>query len=298
MTPIREISKTNTIINNIPANKFQTPSISSVFPDKGDKSSDSPKTILDVKTKENVANYTGLDVSLVEKIMEFEGAKFEEYKDIAGIRTIGYGHNIDHDPNYKYGKKITEKQAFKLLAADLQKAQDDIKNCIGDVELTKGQNEALTELFFNVGVENLQNTNLIKLIKDKKFEDAVAEFNFICTTDKTKANSSLCKRRIYDIEKFSTNNHSQKGLNTMQMIMDKGIIDLDQKIKTAGILDKPFFISAKNSYINETKQTINKAKEEFEKEQARKKDLETLKKITPVFEPIPTQKLQLILKLK
>lgn len=291
MTSVKEISTNNTVKNNIQANKFQTPAINSVFSDKGDKSSDSPKTILDVETKQDVANYTGLDVSLVEKIMEFEGRKLEEYKDNCKVRTIGYGHNIDHDSNYKYGKKITEEQAFKLLAADLQKAQEDMKNCIGDVELTKGQHEALTELFFNVGVEKLQDTNLIKLIKDKKFEDASAEFNFVCA--RGKVNSSLCNRRIYDIEKFSTNNHSQKGLDTMQMIMDKGIIDLDQKIKAAGILDKPYFISAKNSYINETKQTIKKAKEEFEKEQNIQ-----IEKLSPIYKPIPTQKPQLILKLK
>lgn len=288
MVSVEKISNNKIQYNkDIKRNNYSTSSINNIFPDNADKSSDKPKSVLDVKTEQDVADLTGIDKSLLDKIIEFEGFKLEKYKD-GKAYSIGIGHNITKDTNYTYGNKITEEQVYKLFAKDLIKVKNDIKECIGDTELSKEQNEALIELFFNVGIENIQGKNLINLIKNKKFDDASAEFNFVCTGGV--ANPSLCIRRMFDIEKFSTGNHSPQSVNEMKKIMEKGENFFKNPKKANNLTDK-------NYYIDETKKLLNQAQEEFEEEQ-KEQEKSVRKKTTPIFEPIPTQKPQFVLKLK
>lgn len=236
MTSVQNISSNQTFMaNNIKKNQFQTANIKPIF-----QVSDKPKSILEVKNKQDVADLTGIDISLLNKIIEFEGLK-------------------------------------------------DIKECIGDKELKKEQYEALVELFFNVGVENIQGTKLIALIKNNQFDEASGEFNFICSGGK--ANPSLCIRRMYDIERFSTGRHSQQGLNAMEQIMEKGKNFFnDPKRANMGTTDKSY-------YIDETRKLLNQAQEEVEAER-KEQEKSMIKTITPIFKPIPTQCKQFILKLK
>lgn len=284
MATVENISKNQTFkADNTKKNQFQTTNIKPIF-----QVSDKPKSILEVKNKQDVADLTGIDISLLNKIIDFEGLKLKKYKD-ATTYSIGIGHNIAKDPTYSYGNTITEEQAYKLFAKDLMKVKNDIKECIGDKELKKEQYEALVELFFNVGVENIQGSNLIKLIKNNQLDEAAGEFNFICSGGK--ANPSLCIRRMYDIERFSTGRHSQQGLNAMEQIMEKGKNFFnDPKRANMATTDKSY-------YIDETKKLLNQAQKETEAER-KEQEKSMFKPITPIFKPIPTQCSQLILKLK
>lgn len=253
MTSVQNISKKqNFISDNIKTNQFQTSEIGNIFPAPKAKTDGDilPKTGMKIKTKEDVAKATGLDASFIDSLTGFEGLKLNQYKDSGGVRTIGYGHNIDHDPNYKYGKTITKEQAYKLLADDLIKAQKDLKDCIGHIELTKGQNEALIDMFFNVGIEKLQDTNFIKCIKEKRFDDAVCEFNFIKIGQEV--SPALCRRRIDDIERFCSGTPNARTVEMIDFITTRGNKSFDEKIKTSKDAKKTEYQFQKKVFNNST----------------------------------------------
>jgi GH24 family phage-related lysozyme (muramidase) len=78
------------------------------------------------------------------------------YEDPSGWH-IGYGHLIDNENELKHFKKgISEERVEELLDEDLEKAQQEVKDYIKrryniNIELTKEQNEMLTDFAFNLG---------------------------------------------------------------------------------------------------------------------------------------------------
>lgn len=258
MTTVNNVSSNQIFtINKIKNNQFQTSEIGNIFPAKAKTETEIlPKPEAEIKTKADVAKATGLDVSFINSLTEFEGLKLNQYKDSGGVRTIGYGHNIDHDPNYKYGKTITKEQAYKLLADDLIKAQKDMKECIGHAELTKGQNEALTDMFFNVGIEKLQDTNFIKCIKEKRFDDAVCEFNFIKIGQEV--SPALCRRRIDDIERFCSDTPNARTVEIIEFITTRGNNYFNEKLKTSNASKKAEYAQQQKVFNNLTTPVLAK----------------------------------------
>lgn len=264
MAKVDEISNNNKPVLNSTVKQVQSNDSIQVFPTKNitELNFIEPETC--PKNSADVAKLTGLSPDFVDTLIKFEGFKNNEYKDKCGVRTIGVGHNIDHDPNYTYGKIITDEQAYKLLTADLIKAKNDMKECIGDVELTQGQYEALLDLFFNVGIEKLQNTNLIKCIKEQRFEEVPCEFNFICA--KGVVDPALCRRRIDDIDRFCSGQHTGQTLDSIQTIAGKGKDIYDKKIKTANVVQKMYYANQKDFFVKSTNQTILKAQKSVEEQ--------------------------------
>ncbi len=93
-------------------------------------------------------------------IAKFEGCKLESYKCPAGIWTIGYGHTF----GVKSGDIISQSQAEDFLMNDVRTFFNFVI-----VEVSKICNEsqliALTSFAFNVGVENLRKSTLLKVVK-------------------------------------------------------------------------------------------------------------------------------------
>lgn len=290
MTTVNNVTSNQTFTNNIKKNQFQTSEIGNIFPAKTKIDPEVlPKTEVEIKTKEDVAKATGLDASFIDSLTEFEGLKLKQYKDAGGVRTIGYGHNIDHDPNYKYGKTITKEQAYKLLTNDLIKAQKDMKDCIGDIKLTKGQNEALVDMFFNVGIEKLQDTNFIKCVKEKRFSDAACEFNFILVNKEV--NPALCRRRIDDINRFCSDKHNGKTVDSLEFIASRGNKYFDEKIKNSNGSKKAEYQFQKKVFNNLTKPILTNAKKIAVQRGFRGLDdfdeFETPQKLAPIEKLIP-----------
>lgn len=256
MTTVNNVSSNQTFTNNkIKNNQFQTKEIGNIFPANTKIENEIlPKTEAEIKTKEDVAKATGLDASFIDSLTGFEGLKLNQYKDSGGVRTIGYGHNIDHDPNYKFGKTITKEQAYKLLTDDLIKAQKDLKECIGHTELTKGQNEALVDMFFNVGIEKLQDTNFIKCVKEKRFDDAVCEFNFVKVGKEV--SPALCRRRIDDIKRFCSDTPNARTVEMIDFITTRGNNYFDEKIKHSSNSQKTEYQFQKKVFNNLTNPVI------------------------------------------
>ena len=97
---------------------------------------------------------------LVMKLMEFEGLRLEAYQDAAGVVTIGYGHTH----NVRMGDRISAWYAEDLLKEDIAYFEDQVKAL--NVARTEGQLDALVSFAFNLGIERLAGSTLLKVIRE------------------------------------------------------------------------------------------------------------------------------------
>lgn len=109
-------------------------------------------------------------------IKKYEGLRLDAYLCPAKVPTIGYGHTgtVDGKP-VKIGMVITEKKAEELLRKDLECFENGVCNCV-KVPLTQGQFDALVSFSYNLGIGSLQDSTLLKLLNQKKYEDAAEQF--------------------------------------------------------------------------------------------------------------------------
>ena len=96
-----------------------------------------------------------------EAIKEFEGLRLEAYEDPAGVLTIGYGHT---GSDVFAGDKISKYWAESTLKMDLTEVERQI-DTLG-LNLTQGQLDALVSFTFNLGIERLKSSTLLKLIRE------------------------------------------------------------------------------------------------------------------------------------
>ncbi len=214
--------------------------------------SDSDFAVSKIQTKSGVCSFTGFSENFVNEIIDNEGFKADMYQDHGGIKTIGFGHNIEADSTYNYGSSISKEQGYVLLAKDLMKAKKDLKKCIGDVELQKYQEEALIDLIFNVGIQKVADSKLINYVKNGEFEKAVNEFDFIKINGEV--NSGLVKRRLRNIKSFCGGKLNSSNKKVIDGLVKKGIGAYDEKIKKSGFL-KSIYYSVKKCFY---KKSINK----------------------------------------
>ena len=92
--------------------------------------------------------------------MEMEGCRLEAYEDAAGVPTIGYGHT----KNVRMGDRISQYWAKELLREDIEEAEWQVKEL--RVARTEGQLDALVSFAFNLGIERLKKSTLLKVIRD------------------------------------------------------------------------------------------------------------------------------------
>lgn len=97
---------------------------------------------------------------LLQKLMEMEGLRLEAYQDAAGVPTIGYGHT----KNVRMGDKISEYWAKEMLREDIEEAEWQVKEL--GVAKTEGQLDALVSFVFNLGIERLKTSTLLKVIRN------------------------------------------------------------------------------------------------------------------------------------
>ena len=97
---------------------------------------------------------------MIQKIKEFEGLRLEAYRDAAGVLTIGYGHT---GPDISPGDKISRYWADELLRDDLERFEAEVRRL--KVARTQGQFDALLSFAFNLGIDRLKTSTLLKLIR-------------------------------------------------------------------------------------------------------------------------------------
>ena len=97
---------------------------------------------------------------LIKQIKAFEGLRLEAYRDAAGVLTIGYGHT---GSDIRAGDRISVYWAQELLKNDLGATEAAVRRL--HVARTQGQFDALVSFAFNLGIQRLQGSTLLKVIR-------------------------------------------------------------------------------------------------------------------------------------
>lgn len=132
-------------------------------------------------------------------IKQYEGLRLETYLDAVGVLTVGYGNT---GPHVTPGLKITESQANKLLLDDIARFEKGVSDL---VKTTINTNEfsALVCFSFNVGLSNLGNSTLLKLLNNNQKADAANQF-LRWNKAGGKVLNGLTKRRKSEMDLFLT----------------------------------------------------------------------------------------------
>ncbi|MBN8828625.1 MAG: lysozyme [Sphingobacteriia bacterium] len=139
-----------------------------------------------------------IDEKATSFIKQFEGLSLTPYTCPAGIRTIGYGHVITQEEQYKPDsfQKITNDEADRILENDLNKIRDSIFRNIY-APLTHPQFIAILSFTFNVGGGALQRSSLRQKINRLEHETVPFELNKWVFASGRKL-PGLIKRRYFE----------------------------------------------------------------------------------------------------
>lgn len=108
-------------------------------------------------------------------VKEFEGFESHAYIDTDGTPVIGYGLSKIEGISVKIGDRISTEKADAALNAQLQEIQRQLNKSI-KVDLNEEQLSALASLSFNVGVNFIQDSTLVRKLNAGDFEGAANEF--------------------------------------------------------------------------------------------------------------------------
>jgi lysozyme len=97
----------------------------------------------------------------LELLKKSEGFRDRIYNDLAGFRTIGFGHRLASSEAYPTG--ITLEQAESILAHDIATAESAVERLV-KVPLTQGQFDALVDFVFNLGAGRLASSTLLSYL--------------------------------------------------------------------------------------------------------------------------------------
>jgi len=104
-------------------------------------------------------------------IKEFEGCKLTAYKCSAGVLTIGWGHTGEVKP----GETITQYEADQLFLKDI-KPRVDAVNRLVKADITQGMFDALVSFAYNLGIQALAGSTMLKMINAGSQEAAAEQF--------------------------------------------------------------------------------------------------------------------------
>lgn len=110
-------------------------------------------------------------------IKTFEGLRLKVYLCPANYPTVGYGHRILAEDALNIGNEITRQKADEFLAADLKKFETGVAELVAP-ETNENQFSALVSLAFNVGLNALKKSKLLKYHNDAEYSKAVKEFDW------------------------------------------------------------------------------------------------------------------------
>ncbi len=106
-------------------------------------------------------------------IKNSEGFRADEYLDVAGKPTIGYGHLIKAGEDFSNG--VTEEQATELLQQDVAWAEQTVNDNV-QVPLTQNQFDALVDFTYNLGPKAFEDSTLLKLVNQGNMDAAADQF--------------------------------------------------------------------------------------------------------------------------
>lgn len=137
-------------------------------------------------------------VEFIKKFEQFIPKAYSDYKQWS----IGYGSGTyENGVKVKEGDIITEPKAVLMLHNWLEKVVCPTINKNVKVELKQSQYDALASFIYNVGNGAFQNSTMLKLINQNKFEEAAAQFD-VWINAGGKPNKGLIHRRKKEKELF------------------------------------------------------------------------------------------------
>lgn len=108
-------------------------------------------------------------------VKEFEGFKSQAYIDTDGTPVIGYGLSKIAGKPVQLGDQISTKHAEKALNRQMSVIQQELHKAI-KVKLSDRQLGAVASLAFNVGVDSLKDSTLVRKINSQDYVGAANEF--------------------------------------------------------------------------------------------------------------------------
>jgi lysozyme len=97
----------------------------------------------------------------LELLKKSEGFRDHVYTDVAGFRTIGFGHRLTSSESYPTG--ITLPQGESILGRDIAIAEAAVSRLV-KAPLTQGQFDALVDFVFNLGGGRLASSTLLSYL--------------------------------------------------------------------------------------------------------------------------------------
>ena len=134
-------------------------------------------------------------------VKRFEGLSLSAYPDPGtgdDPWTIGYGHT----DGVNRGDLITQEEADNFLAKDLDKFNKGVSKLV-TVDVNQYQFDALVSFAFNVGLNNLKNSTLLKYV-NTKFYTAAGNELLRWTRANGKVMNGLVKRREAELNWYRT----------------------------------------------------------------------------------------------
>ena len=108
-------------------------------------------------------------------IKEFEGFESQAYIDTNGMPVIGYGLSQVAGQPVQMGDRISPQQADLALKAHLQEIYRELDRII-QVRLSDRQLSAIASIAFNVGINSIERSTLVKKVNAKDYHGAANEF--------------------------------------------------------------------------------------------------------------------------
>lgn len=102
-----------------------------------------------------------------ELLKSFEGCKLKAYKCPAGVPTIGYGNTFYADGHpVKLGDEITQEEAEELLKKTVATFEKKVRKLLPN-DLPQLSVDALVSFAYNVGVQSLEKSTLLRFVKSE-----------------------------------------------------------------------------------------------------------------------------------
>lgn len=109
----------------------------------------------------------GVYKAVTNLIKKYEGFSQIAYRCPAGVWTIGYGFTWIDGKRVKQGDTITKEKSEELLKEKIDWYFSQILNLL-KVDINEGQAVALISFTFNVGINALKNSTLLRLLNEGK----------------------------------------------------------------------------------------------------------------------------------
>lgn len=109
----------------------------------------------------------------IELIQHFEGYSPFVYEDVAGKKTVGFGHLIVDGE--QFDEPLLPEEASELLRKDVAVAERGV-NRATRITLRQSQFDALTDFAFNLGTGALQSSTLLRRVNAETHDEVPAQF--------------------------------------------------------------------------------------------------------------------------